>query len=226
MADRLHAITVMIIGKQPDAVFLQELRPPMFDYLNHALADAGYITPCSAPKVYGEAIFLKCLPMLKYTQVPFAHSNMRRSLHVVETKLGSTPVVLATSHLESRRENKVERLRQLQWSFDHLAGTTRPWIFGGDMNLGAKDDVTMRDGLVDAWEATGAVAAHRYTWDTSINKNLASTFTAKCRFDRIFCHGFDPTSFVTCGKERLPGSTLFPSDHWGILSTFSLKEKS
>jgi len=50
---------------------------------------------------------------------------------------------LMTSHLESTRAHSVERLKQLSIAFEIMckAVPTQHVLFGGDLNLGAKDNV-------------------------------------------------------------------------------------
>ncbi|OQR82993.1 hypothetical protein ACHHYP_15193 [Achlya hypogyna] len=225
VADRVRCM-VHTIGKlQPHVVFLQEVTPDMCQLFKTRMAHIGFISPCTVDEAYGEMIFhLRQLPMLEYSRVPFERSSMGRGLHTLVTTVGGRRLVVATAHLESLATNQLVRREQLDWSFARLSAAHPAWIFGGDMNLGNRDKPALPDDVLDAWVACGSDPAHQHTWDTSVNKNLPGvTFKAKCRFDRIYSRGMTPTSFATFGKEVLPtDSTLYPSDHWGIVATYDL----
>ncbi|OQR81814.1 hypothetical protein THRCLA_11380 [Thraustotheca clavata] len=217
---------VNALGKlKPHVVFLQEVTPEMCRIFKTRMAHLGYTSPSNLDdRPYGEMIFhLRSLPMHDYSYIPFERTQMGRGLHVLETTFWNKRIVVATSHLESLQENRAVRLEQLQWAFDHLS-THDHWIFGGDTNLGNKDKIDLPDNILDAWIACGSERVHQYTWDTSINKNLQVKYSAKCRFDRLFSHGCTPKNFLTFGKEKLPShDTLYPSDHWGIMSSYTLE---
>ncbi|KAF0692538.1 Aste57867_16350 [Aphanomyces stellatus] len=221
--ERICAMARLFASMAPHVIFLQEVTPDMDMSLTTHLGRLGYTAANHVVQAYGEMIFLqKGLPLLGYARHPFDNSAMSRSLHVVETQwFDGTHVRLATSHLESLAQNRTARVAQLKWAFEHLLGQDGAWVFGGDMNLSSKDVVNVPSSVHDAWVVTGRNPLHQHTWDTTVNKNLPGvTFSAKCRFDRLYSHRLRCESFATFAKETLPQSTLFPSDHWGVVASY------
>ena len=225
VSDRIRCMTHTIATLQPHVVFLQEVTPEMCRLFKARMVHLGYVSPGNVVDVaYGEMIFLqRSLPVHHYERVDFPRSTMGRGLHTLETTLGGRRFVVATAHLESLGPNRAVRFEQLDWSFQVLAMSDHPWVFGGDMNLGNREKAQLPDGVDDAWVACGSDPLHEHTWDTSVNKNLPGvSYVAKCRFDRLFSHGLVPTTFATFGKDVLPtDGTMYPSDHWGVVATYT-----
>ncbi|KDO35007.1 hypothetical protein SPRG_01070 [Saprolegnia parasitica CBS 223.65] len=225
VSDRVRCMTHTIATLQPHVVFLQEVTPDMCRLFKARMVHFGYVSPSDVVDVaYGEMIFLqRSLPVHHYERVDFPRSTMGRGLHTLETTVGGQRFVAATAHLESLGPNRAVRLEQLDWSFQVLATSDHPWVFGGDMNLGNRDKAPLPEGVDDAWVACGCDPLHEHTWDTSVNKNLPGVaYVAKCRFDRIFSHGLAPTTFTTFGKDTLPtDAAMYPSDHWGVAASYS-----
>ncbi len=79
------------------------------------------------------------------------------------------------------------------------------------------------DDIYDIWEVTGKRPEAKYTWDLKRNDNcaMASNFSPRCRFDRIYLRHckpnpkLNPVYFELVGIERLKSCHRFPSDHWG-----------
>ena len=105
-------------------------------------------------------------------------------------------------------------------------------ILGGDLNLRdeeLKDIGGIPDGISDAWILSGSDPMRKFTWDMTQNDNkeFNGKWKPKCRFDRVYyrasCDGnLKISKFEFVGKERLGSCDRFPSDHWGILSEFSI----
>ena len=87
--------------------------------------------------------------------------------------------------------------------------------------------------MVDAWEATGRRKEVEYTWDMLRNDNLPfqssgrSQFKPRMRFDRMLIRKTFPVSveivhFGLIGLERLRPYVCFPSDHWGVITSYHI----
>ena len=86
----------------------------------------------------------------------------------------------------------------------------------------------------DAWIATGRRKEVEFTWDTLRNDNLPyyeagakRQFKPRMRFDRMFVRKTFPTSieivhFGLVGIERLKPNVCFPSDHWGVITSYQV----
>lgn len=101
----------------------------------------------------------------------------------------------------------------------------------------------------DVFLFLGSPPAQQWTWDTTANSNVGANYACKTRFDRIFflssgvsegsgtfstaglakgktkataqVQGCCPTSMCLLGKEKVPGLDRFPSDHWGVLTSWT-----
>lgn len=105
-------------------------------------------------------------------------------------------------------------------------------IFGGDCNVRDEEARAVYqelgssvEAIDDAWSFCGSPPEERWTWDTSKNDFFGKYGKHKFRFDRVFFvrgqNRLRPVSFVLIGKDRVPGIKSFPSDHWGVLTTWS-----
>ena len=75
-------------------------------------------------------------------------------------------------------------------------------------------------------KATGAPAYICIIWISLITGNKHKD-TPRMRFDRIYLKQSQPCrlvpkTFKLIGTEKVPGTSQFPSDHWGILTTFKI----
>lgn len=107
-------------------------------------------------------------------------------------------------------------------------------IFSGDMNIRDYEIGELGglpEGIFDAWEVCGCDEHTEHTWDMKVNDNLNFVEDGRelprNRYDRMYyttttSNGISCASFELIGKERIEGIGLFPSDHWGLLATFSL----
>ena len=90
----------------------------------------------------------------------------------------------------------------------------------------------MPSGLLDVWAAAGRRAIAEATWDPRRNANAAALVGSRVpgqRFDRMLLKrarapgSLRPLYFELAGIEKLPGSSRFVSDHWGILGHFEIE---
>ena len=117
-------------------------------------------------------------------------------------------------------------------------------VFGGDLNLRDSEAIDVRTqlggdfcGFQDAWEVCGCPEESRWTWDSTTNTNIKSGFVCRARFDRLFYLvargndgtpnavasnyiGLKPIAVKLVGKCRAFDLGRFPSDHWGVLTSW------
>ena len=144
-------------------------------------------------------------------------------------------------------QTRIDQLKQSVEEVDKCESHLK--VFGGDLNV-RDNELTSLDlrGLKDTWVESGSDKSKQYTWDMSINDNLANmkNSKAKCRFDRVYYKVSGSTaysqkqdsygdgdsdatscnlvlkSFELVGTERL-SCGMFASDHFGVLLQFGLK---
>ncbi|XP_053104295.1 tyrosyl-DNA phosphodiesterase 2 [Hemicordylus capensis] len=230
--ERARGICSYLALYSPDVVFLQEVIPPYFNYLQKR-AVSYTIIPGNTDG-YFTAVMLKKsrIRVLKHEITPFPTTAMMRNLLSVHVTISGNELCLMTSHLESTKNHAEERLNQLKLVLKKMqeASKSSTVIFGGDTNLRDKE-VAKLGGLptsiVDIWEFLGKPEHCRYTWDTSQNTNLAVAYNCKLRFDRLFLRAAStggqiiPQSLDLIGLEKLDCG-MFPSDHWGLLCNFDV----
>jgi len=207
---RCLAVAEHVAATQPIAVFLQEAVPPQLQLL-------------AAPQVLGQHYDFVCPenPRMPYYNVIMLHKRRTRTLSEPRTtdfatsQMGrhflaidvvvdgyvNSPLTFVTTHLESTKTEKAERVKQLTQILETLAktGVRQPpptVVAAGDLNVRDEEVVAARkqvransprvDDIVDAWIWCGSPKAHEHTWDTSVNTNLGCLFKSRCRFDRCY----------------------------------------
>ncbi|XP_043364228.1 tyrosyl-DNA phosphodiesterase 2 isoform X1 [Dermochelys coriacea] len=230
--DRARGVCSYLALYSPDVVFLQEVIPPYFSYLQKRTV--SYTIIPGNIDGYFTAIMLKTsrVKFLRQEIIPFPTTSMMRNLLVVHVNISGNELCLMTSHLESTKGHAKERLNQLRQVLKTMqeASESTTVVFGGDTNL-RDHEVTQVGGLpnniLDIWEFLGKPGHCRYTWDTNCNSNLDASYKCKFRFDRIFFRTaaeggqIIPRSLDLIGLEKLDCGR-FPSDHWGLLCDFDV----
>ncbi|KAK3925650.1 Tyrosyl-DNA phosphodiesterase 2 [Frankliniella fusca] len=234
---RTKAVCVIIFQNSPDVVFLQEVKPETFSYIENKLPE--YKCIASGDGDYFTATLLRRFTIYydSHRIVAFPSSSMGRNLLITEAHIGQLKLTLLNTHLESTADFAAERVNQLQKSFKELTDTpkNRVVIFGGDLNLRDKELVLgggLPNGVVDLWEAGGSRPECRYTWDMTRNTNteLSGRFKPRCRFDRVYLRqsipqAVKPKYFGLIGLQKVVGTQSYPSDHWGIMVHFDILDQ-
>jgi len=235
---RTKAVCMILEQEGADVVFLQEVIPETFSYIEGKLG--GY--ECIAGKP-GQDYFVATLLrkgrvyLDKHKVVDFPTTRMGRHLLAVQAHCGSVRLDLLNSHLESTKEHSDERCRQLEQCLGLVS--RRPpeavVLFGGDLNLRDKELQGvggLPQGVRDVWEATGSRKEVKYTWDLQRNSNLEwpGQWKPQCRFDRVYIRDSTPASgkaanFGLVGLQKITGTQSFPSDHWGLRIQLGLKQQ-
>lgn len=231
---RTKAVCVIIFENSPDVVFLQEVVPETFSYIENKLPEYQCI-----PGGHGEYFTATLLRRFttyydSHEVMDFPSTSMGRNLLKTEAHIGHLKLTLLNTHLESTADFTAERVRQFQKSLKELQSVERgrTVIFAGDLNLRDKE-VDLCGGLpknvLDLWIAGGSRPECRYTWDMTRNTNteLGGRFKPRCRFDRVYLRHSSPQSvrpkyFGLIGLQKVSGTQSFPSDHWGIMVHFDI----
>ncbi|XP_060630892.2 tyrosyl-DNA phosphodiesterase 2 [Anolis sagrei] len=232
LPERARGVCSYIALYSPDVVFLQEVIPPLFDYLQKR-AVSYTIIPGNTDG-YFTAIMLKKsrVKIIKHEIIPFPTTSMMRNLLAVHATVFGNELCFMTSHLESTKDHGEERLNQLKMVLAKMKEVpeSSTVIFGGDTNLRDKEVAKiggLPNNVLDIWEFLGKPEHCKYTWDTSQNTNLDACYKCKLRFDRLFLRAASaggqiiPQSLDLIGLEKLDCGR-FPSDHWGLFCNFDL----
>ncbi|PWA49291.1 endonuclease/exonuclease/phosphatase family protein [Artemisia annua] len=248
---RMRAIGDIIQLHSPDVICLQEVTPDIYAIFQRTNWWKSYKCSLSLDKAMTRAYFcmqLSKLPVKSFGCKQFSYSAMGRELCIAEVSTqGDTPLVVATSHLESPcpgppkwdQMYSKERVKQANEAVDFLKKNPNA-IFCGDMNWDDKLDgeFPLPDGWIDAWTELKPKEIG-WTYDTKANPMLSANRKLQKRLDRflISLRDFKAESIDMVGTKRIPEVTymkakkgkpdlelpVLPSDHFGLLLTMSAR---
>jgi exonuclease III len=244
---RASQVILEILGTKPkiSVIALHEVTKNILDFIKNSPLNEYYYIPKSQTIYNYDSIIivLKIFTIEKLVIQPFTHTKMSRNLKIVtiSVKLNSSKVstfLIATSHLESEFKIKnpnLYKMNQLSETFtilDTLINeNTNKYdmvVFMGDTNIISKEQKVFDEIIPDDWKdyfiEFGSPKVLEYTYDHTKNNNVR--FPVKSRLDRLYFKNlknlYEPFSFTFLGQEP-SRNNLFPSDHFGILATFELK---
>ncbi|KAI7746792.1 hypothetical protein M8C21_007699 [Ambrosia artemisiifolia] len=246
---RMRAIGDIIQLHNPDVICLQEVTPNIYAILQRYNWWKSYECSLSFDKANARPYFcmqLSKLPVKSFSFKQFSYSAMGRELCIAEVLAqGDTPLVVATSHLESPcpgppkwdQMYSKERVKQAHEAVAFLKQNPNV-IFCGDMNWDDKLDgeFPLPDGWIDAWTELNPKEIG-WTYDTKSNPMLSANRKLQKRLDRflISLHDFNVECIEMVGTEAIPEVTymkqkkggkelelpVLPSDHFGLLLTLA-----
>lgn len=232
---RTKGVTKILKESSPDIVFFQEIVPKTLDYIQKNIPPQYKFIAAGSEGYFTVTLINEFT--VKYDShevIEYPQSLMSRNLLQVEAHIGKMKLVLLNTHLESTADHSKERLNQLQMCFKRMldASDTKNIIMGGDLNLRDKELGGIGgppSGIEDLWIVCGSRKECQYTWDTqrNSNKEIASTFKPRLRFDRLYLRpsrprGVFPKYFGLIGLQKIAGHQCFPSDHWGLITDFDI----
>jgi len=198
----------------PDVLMFQEVVDRTWHaHLRPHLSAAGYeIVPASPrPREYFEVLAVRPpFKVLSHDITPLDSFQARELTSVTASGYGHTWLFM-TAHLESLKSGAASRHIQATQVLKRLRGHDGPAIFAGDTNLRMREADVLAP-LPDAWEATGAKKAERFTW----SKPKASI---QARYDRIWGHNLRFSDFRCLGRQPVTPDKQPPSDHLGVSVT-------
>lgn len=249
---RMRAIGDIIQLHTPDVICLQEVTPDIYAIFQRSNWWKSYKCSLSFEKAITRPYFcmqLTKLPVKSFNCKQFSYSAMGRELCITEVSLqeNNTPLVIATTHLESPcpgppkwdQMYSKERVKQANEAVDFLKSNPNV-IFCGDMNWDDKLDgeFPLPDGWNDAWTELNPKEIG-WTYDTKSNPMLTANRKLQKRLDRfliclrdlkaesVVMVGTEPIPEVTYLKQKKGGKELelpvLPSDHFGLLLTMSAR---
>lgn len=169
----------------------------------------------------------------QHTIVDFVNSNMGRYMTKLDVTSNAKSFTFITSHLESLKDASKERKNQLKICFDTILNEDKDKfvIFAGDLNIREQEikELGIPNTIKDAWIENGSDYNKRFTWNLEKNNNLEmpNGSKPKARYDRMYYRNSEKgnlklESFELCGTEKIEACDLFPSDHFGIICSFTL----
>lgn len=238
LADRTHletrlpALFKILKDSHADIIALQEVAPWFIEELEkqpwtrsyHSLMSQG---KRSAPR---GLLVLSKSPITE-AKADYLPSRQQRAYLIVETLIQGVKVSVANCHLDSPLESGVIRAKQLDVYFQLLKEAENA-IFLGDFNFGdgeRPETGKLRDSYVDSWKHTNQNEAG-FTWDIEKSQmaRLGSFPKEKSRrLDRILIRSkrFSPLKTEIVGDTEIQENRgVFPSDHFGLLSTMAAKQ--
>jgi len=231
---RTEAVIKTIRDLSADIVFLQEVIPQTFSYIQSQLTDHYECIQAKEDNYFVATLLRKGRVYLDRAKVvEFPSSRMYRHLLAVQAHCGSVVMDLLNTHLESTKDHADERKKQLEQCFGLMSRrpADRSVIFGGDLNL-RDPEVRSLGGppapARDVWEELGSREEVRWTWDLQRNSN--KEMPGKCRFDRVYIRPSENSNLVAeqfglIGLQKVEGTQSFPSDHWGVRLGLKLSQE-
>ncbi|XP_068201510.1 tyrosyl-DNA phosphodiesterase 2-like isoform X2 [Palaemon carinicauda] len=229
---RTKAVIKILEIEKADIVFLQELIPATYSYLEARLPQFHFIV--GNDEQYFTATLLRRTTVYydDHTVYPFDNTRMGRNLLAVQAHIGKVKLNLLNTHLESSPEFSEQRREQMKICFGKMksASSEVTTLFGGDLNARDKEvTATIIPDAHDLWETCGRRPECRWTWDTqrNTNKEYPGRYKPKTRFDRVYLKQATPAAvtpkhFGLVGIQKVAGTQSFPSDHWGIIVHFQV----
>lgn len=237
--DRRKSLIKEIRHLNPDIIFLQETTiVPERNYdqtmdiaqeaglPNFTFAPYGNIREYESPRLGGIGII---------SRWPFKHVQNRklpggkidkhgaRAGLMGAIEIEGTEIVLATTHLSWRPEERDLRVAQTECFLEMVNFNDELTIFGGDFNANPQEPAlaTIRDQFDDSFEVIHP-GDPGITWSKSQNNFIKSNWRGDERIDFIFCSkDIDVLEAEVVMKTKLP---VFPSDHFGLLSRFRIED--
>ncbi|KAK7086708.1 Tyrosyl-DNA phosphodiesterase 2 [Halocaridina rubra] len=229
---RTKAVAKILEEEKADIVYLQELVPQTYKYLEDHLPQFHFIV--GSIDNYFTATLLRRTTVYydSHNVLPFNNTCMGRELLLVQAHIGKVKLNLLNSHLESTKDFATQRKEQLKICFNKMkiANSSHTTLFGGDLNARDSEvDATKIPEAFDLWESCGRRPEAKWTWDVqrNTNKEFPGRFKPKARFDRLYLKQASPPvvapkHFGLIGLQKVSGTDSFPSDHWGVIVHFEV----
>jgi len=235
---RTKAVCKILETEKADIVFLQEVVPETFSYIESKLS--GYDCIAGQDGDYFVATLLRVGRVYRDNSsvTNYPGTRMGRHLLHVQAHCGQAKFDLLNTHLESTKEHAEERKVQLKHCLDHTARAPgdRTVVFGGDLNLRDSELVEvggLPPGTGDCWQTCGSRKEVQFTWDMNRNTNIdfPGKWKPRCRFDRVYLKSssqlpVNAGHFGLIGLQKIFGTASFPSDHWGLLVKLQLQHNN
>lgn len=222
---RLPKLFQLLEESKADIIALQEVAPWFIKELIKQKWVKSYHFPNNSDAFFAPRglLILSKSPITKVDFKLIGGKQSRGSL-TVETKILGESFTISTCHLESFLESGTVRAKQMETFFKQLKEKPNA-IFLGDFNFGdgEAEEKIIPTTYKDCWLTTNPKQPG-FTWDIELSpmaKQGSFTKETSRRLDRVLLKSeiFKPVKSKIIGNASIKGSkTLFPSDHFGLLS--------
>ena len=239
LADKVHynerVPSLLNILKKSDAdiIALQEVAP----WFIQELLKEQWIKKYHLPKLSNNIVAPRGLLILSKNPISnitydYLPTRQYRAYFITNTNINGVDFTIATCHLESPLNAGLIRAKQLEVFFKKL----KPFenvIFLGDFNFGDGEQPETKNipnAYKDMWTLTNP-KKKGYTWNIEVSSMAkAGSFPGEKsrRIDRIL---YKSSKIIMKSTEILGNESidknkkLFPSDHFGLRGTFTLKQE-
>jgi len=228
-SQRIPALMKLLETSDADVIALQEVAPWFIKQLDtQPWAKQYHNETVDGKHAYTSSgdMILSRTPIKNIDTYPFP-GRQNRWLLIAHTEIDGNPFALATAHLESMLDDGLIRAKQLDMVFDKLGGAENA-VFLGDMNFGDGEQPEidhLKPGYFDTWRTLNPDDPG-YTWNIE-KSDMAKTGSfpneISRRIDRILVHSkiLRPVDIKIIGDKPVDkDSAIFPSDNFGLISTF------
>ncbi|PCJ52020.1 MAG: hypothetical protein COA79_24895 [Planctomycetota bacterium] len=228
---RLPSLFEILKKSNANIIALQEVAPWFVEELKKEKWFKNYYVPKKKNKiVYPRGLLILSKEPIEEIEMNFLPSKQRRAYLIVKTKIKLKTFYVATCHLDSFLKDGVMRAKQLDLLFNKLSEHDNA-ILLGDFNFGDNEMPEtnhLNKDFIDVWKVTNKNEVG-FTW------NIEKSFMAQKgsfpkeksrRIDRILIKSevVNPIKTLIVGDKPIQkGSKIFPSDHFGLLSTIMIK---
>lgn len=214
--NRLPIIIKYLEKYNADIICLQEITIKMKQFImKQDFIQKNYYITSNEPKIFGQVILSKFKP-LSQNLVTLNGNHMKKYLHLLFKNTKDEEIEIYNIHLTSNEQINSEEKRNIQINeilnqikFDKV-------ILAGDFN--SEFDINT---FHDSWKILKPKEngyTVNYVENELMNK-LTKTFTNK-RIDKILFRNLKPLQIELAFNQSI--NKIFPSDHYGLLSKFSL----
>lgn len=219
--ERYQAIADVLAPESPDVMVFQEVTAPALEVLlGQQWIREGYQRAVVRGRGNYGHLMLARAPIRRavYVRLP---TRASRGVLRAEMDVGGSTLVVGSVHLDSGKQSRDLRKRQLHRIFRDVARDPDVVLLG-DFNMRDDENGCIGPSFTDVWPALRPDEPG-YTEDTSINlMRLDSTGKARhVRFDRVLVKSarWRPTSIDLLGTEPISPELprVFPSDHFGVV---------
>jgi endonuclease/exonuclease/phosphatase family metal-dependent hydrolase len=223
--ERLFSLFDVIYKTDPDVICLQEVLDFQYDTIKNRL-NYQYYYPEKLNLKYG-CVILSKYPIKQSVTISLP-SAMKRNLSLVKINIDEISFVIANVHFESEfntyNNTKKEQFKHVGAILNKMYYDHSNVILCSDTNTTEFDELYLSqcfNKFKDAWIENGSDMNKKFTYDYDTNTNLQlRKIELKCRIDRIL---FKLNNTISCFNFDLLtniGSSIEPSDHHGIMTTF------
>lgn len=208
---RIENICKQISSHNPDIICLQEVIPEFWiiikkHFPTYLSAYAHPFTNNTTDRCYGEVILSK-LPIIDkdFFQLRSYQGRVNTWIDVKHVKHNNEIIRVNTSHLESFREDKYKKMRQIQlFQIEKANETKDKWIWIGDSNIRDDEKHSM---YIPSGTDTATYHHSRFWKDESY----------EMEYDKVWTNNVTVTNWSKIGTEKIDDKWL--SDHDGLLVT-------